>query len=81
MLAFNIRLVVLLTMKFHINYFKTRSGKSPVEQYIDEIDNKEEMAEIFSVLKGIQEYGTDAVGVEFRQIEGKLWELKNKNTQ
>ncbi len=31
-----------------------------------------------SALKGIQEYGTDAVGVEFRQIEGKLWELKIK---
>lgn len=29
-------------------------------------------------MKGIQGYGTDATGVEFRQIEGKLWELKIK---
>ncbi len=27
-------------------------------------------------MKSIQEYGTDAVGIDFRQIEGKLWELK-----
>ena len=30
----------------------------------------------FPTLTGIQHYGTDAVGVDFRQIEGKLWELK-----
>ena len=32
--------------------------------------------EILSTLTGVQFYGTDAVGVDFRQIEGKLWELK-----
>lgn len=63
-------------MKLSINYWRTPSGKAPVERYIDAIDNKEERAEILSLLKGIQENGTDAVGVEFRQIEGKLWELK-----
>ncbi len=63
-------------MMFHINYWRSSSGKAPVERYIDGIHNKEERAELLSALKGIQEYGTDAVGVEFRQIEGKLWELK-----
>ena len=63
-------------MLFHLNYWRNLSGKAPVEQYIDGIDNKEEKAELLSTLKGIQEYGTDAVGVEFIQIEGKLWELK-----
>ncbi|MFQ5685135.1 MAG: type II toxin-antitoxin system RelE/ParE family toxin [Candidatus Scalindua sp.] len=47
-----------------------------MEKYIDCIDNKKEKAEILSSLKGIQENGTNAVGVEFRQIDGKLWELK-----
>jgi phage-related protein len=61
---------------FHINYWRNPSGKAPVERYIDEIDNKEERAELLSALKGVQEYGTDAIEVEFRQIEGKLWELK-----
>jgi phage-related protein len=63
-------------MKFIINYWRSPSGKAPVEKYIDDIDNREERSEILSTLKGVQEYGSDAIGVEFRQIEGKLWELK-----
>ena len=63
-------------MLFHINYWRNPSGKAPVEKYIDDISNKQERAELFSTLQGIQEHGTDAVGVDFRQIEGKLWELK-----
>ena len=63
-------------MKLSINYWRNPSGKVPIEKYIDTIDNKEERAELLSILKGIQENGTDAIGVEFRQIEGKLWELK-----
>jgi phage-related protein len=51
------------------------SGKAPVEGYIDDADNKAERAEILSTLNGIQHW-TDAVRVDFRQIEGKLWELK-----
>ena len=63
-------------MKLSINYWRNPSGKAPVEKYIDSIDNKEERAEMLSLLKGIQENGTDAIGIEFRQIEGKLWEIK-----
>lgn len=63
-------------MKFSINYWRNPSGRAPVERYIDNIDNKEERAELLSVLSGIQEKGSDAVGVEFKHIEGKLWELK-----
>lgn len=63
-------------MKVIVNYWRNSSGRTPVEKYIDEIDSIEERAEILSCLSGIQTYGTDAIGVEFRQIEGKLWELK-----
>ena len=63
-------------MKLSINYWRNPSGKAPIEKYIDAIGNKEERAELLTILKGIQENGTDAIGVEFRQIEGKLWELK-----
>ena len=66
-------------MTFIINYWRNPSGKAPVEKYIDDIDNKEERAEILATLNGIQQHGTDAIGVEFRQIEGKLWELKIKS--
>ncbi len=63
-------------MTFLVSYWRNQSGRAPVEKYIDDIDNKEERAELFSALKGIQEHGTDVLGVEFRQIDGKLWELK-----
>ncbi len=63
-------------MRFRVNYWRAESGKSPVERYIDTIRNSEERAEIFALLQGVQENGTNAIGVEFRQIEGKLWELK-----
>jgi phage-related protein len=66
-------------MKFYINYWRNESGKAPVEQYIDSIDNKKERAELFTLLKGIQENGTDAIGVAFRNIDRKLWELKIKS--
>ena len=65
-------------MRFAINYWRTSSGKAPVRKYIDDIESDEERAELFSALNGIQENGTDAIGVDFRQIEGKLWELKIK---
>lgn len=45
---------------------------------MDSIDNTKERAELFALLKGIQENGTNAIGVEFRHIERKLWELKIK---
>ncbi len=63
-------------MKFIVNYWHKSSGKAPVEEYIDDIDSFEERADLLSTLKGIQENGTDAAGVDFRQIDGKLWELK-----
>jgi phage-related protein len=66
------------SMKFVINYWRNPSGKAPAEKHIDDIDKKEERAEILATLKGIKQHGSDAVGVEFRQIEGKLWELKIK---
>lgn len=59
-----------------MNYWRNPAGKAPVEKYIDGIDNKEERAEILSTLSGVQQHGTDSIGVEFRQVEGKLWELK-----
>jgi len=40
-------------MTSHVNYWRNPSGKAPVEKYIDEINNKEERAEVLSALKGI----------------------------
>jgi hypothetical protein len=52
-------------MKLSVNYWRTQSGKAPVEKYIDSMDNKEERAELLALLKGVQENGTEAVGLRF----------------
>lgn len=51
-------------MKLSINYWRNQTDKAPVEKYIDSIDNKEERADILSLLKGIQENSTDAIGAD-----------------
>lgn len=33
---------------------------------------------LLTLINGLKEHGTKAVGVQFRHIEGKLWELKIK---
>ena len=43
--------------------------------YINKLPKKER-ARILEALEEIEKYGFGAVKVRFRQIEGKLWELK-----
>jgi hypothetical protein len=47
-------------MKFIINYWRNPSEKAPVEKYIDDIDNKEERADILATLQGIQQHLREA---------------------
>ena len=44
-------------------------------EYIEHLA-KSERARIFEALDQVERHGFDAVRVEFRQIEGKLWEIK-----
>ena len=37
---------------------------------------KPERARLFEALDEVERHGLDAVRVQFRQIEGKLWEIK-----
>ena len=58
-----------------VTFFKTSSGRSPVLEYIQGLA-KPESARLFEALDQIERYGLEAVRVQFRQIEGKLWEVK-----
>ena len=58
-----------------VTFFKTPSGRSPVLDYIHELA-KPEQARVFEALDQIEQHGFGAVRVQFRQIEGKLWEIK-----
>ena len=53
-------------------YGKTRR---PVIDFIDKLTPKDQ-AKILACLKSVEELGFDCPRVEFRQITGKLWEIK-----
>jgi phage-related protein len=44
-------------------------------EYIQVLD-KPERARVLEALDQVERYGFDAVRMQFRQIEGKLWEIK-----
>jgi phage-related protein len=60
-----------------IKFFTLRSGKSPVLSFLQSLE-KPDRARIFGCLKSIEEFGFDCPRVDFRQIDGKLWEIKIK---
>ena len=51
------------------------SGRSYFEKFIHDL-SVQDRAVILSVFADIQDHGFAAKGCEFRQIEGKLWEIK-----
>ena len=58
-----------------VTFFRTASGRSPVLEYIQNL-TKPERARVLEALEQVERRGLDAVRVEFRQIDGKLWEIK-----
>ena len=58
-----------------VTFFKTSSGRSPVLGYIQGLATPER-ARVFDGLDQIEQHGFNAIRVQFRQIEGKLWEIK-----
>lgn len=64
-------------MPINIKFYERSNGRVPVKDEIDKLDNVVR-AEIIACLKNIEIKGFDANGVEFRQIDGKLWEIKIK---
>ena len=58
-----------------IEFFTTNSHRNPV---IDFIENqpKQDQAKILGVLDSIRLLGLESNRAVFRQIEGKLWEIK-----
>ena|SRR3989338_4096048 len=58
-----------------VSFYTTASGRSPVLDYIQDL-SKPERARLLEALDQVEHYGFDAVRMQFRQIEGKLWEIK-----
>lgn len=60
-----------------IKYYAKINGKMPVKDAIDAL-NIDEQADILARLKGIEHHGFNYSRVQFKQIKGKLWEIKYK---
>lgn len=60
-----------------IVFYKKENGREPVKENIFELQ-KNEIAEVFGILQDIERNNFNATRCEFRQIDGKLWEIKIK---
>lgn len=58
-----------------LDFFKSTSGKPYVKEFLESLD-LDDRSIIGSVLEDIERYGFSAKGCQFRQVEGKLWEIK-----
>ena len=58
-----------------VTFSAAGSGRSYFERFVQTLSIRDR-AIVLAVFKDIAEYGLDAKGSEFRQIEGKLWEIK-----
>lgn len=60
-----------------VKFYENTHGKSPV---LDEINalSKEDQVKILGCFENVQQLGFHSPRVDFRQIDGKLWEIKIK---
>ena len=58
-----------------IAFHKSRSDRAYVEDFLADLDARDR-ATILAVFTDIREHGLNATGCQFRQIDGKLWEIK-----
>ena len=60
-----------------IEFHRSSSGRSYFEDFLKDLPDGDR-ASILAVFEDIRKFGFDAIGCNFRQIEGKLWEIKIK---
>lgn len=58
-----------------VEFYQTETGRMPVVDYIESLSFRES-ERVYEVLKDIESGGFETVGAHFRQISGKLWEIK-----
>ena len=56
-------------------FYQTANGRSPVVTKLDVLP-KQASAHAYELLSGVEKFGLSAPRIVFRQIEGKLWEIK-----
>lgn len=63
-----------------VTFAVSTSGRNYFEKFLSKL-SIHDCAAILAIFQDIQKYGFDAKGCHFRQIEGKLWEIKIRAPQ
>lgn len=58
-----------------VSFYETASGRNPIEDFIKDLP-KADQARFADVFDGIEKFGLGCPRVQFRQLRGKLWEVK-----
>jgi phage-related protein len=58
-----------------VTFASAASGRSYFEKFLQKLSTQDR-AVVLAVFQDIQDYGFSAKGCDFRQIDGKLWEIK-----
>lgn len=58
-----------------VAFYQTSQGRSPVEDFIKSLP-KADQARFADVYQGVTAFGLGCPRVSFRQLRGKLWEIK-----
>ncbi len=65
-------------MAWHIEYYEPASGRSPIEDFIDSMDDKSK-ARVAQTLDLLEEFGT-SLGMSYAMyLEKQLWELRARH--
>jgi phage-related protein len=62
-----------------IEFHRAKSGRSYFEEFLDGIP-KADRSGILAVFEDVRRHGFGALGCQFRQVEGKMWEMKIRTT-
>jgi phage-related protein len=67
----------IIVTKIKIDFYVKDNGRSPALDLIKRLGAKDR-AKVLVCLQNVQDLGFDCQRVRFRQIRGKLWEIKIK---
>jgi phage-related protein len=59
----------------NIDFYKTSSGRNVIDEFVQKL-TPQDQGRFVDVYKGIQAQGLEFPTVQFRQLDGKLWEIK-----
>ena len=60
-----------------IEFLASSSGRSYFEDFLKDLALIDKVS-ILAIFEEIRKFGFNAIGCQFRQLEGKLWEIKIK---